>query len=84
MNLDTSGSLNNNETEIYFADFNDVVIGDSDVMTIDFSREATYKDGSGQLVSAYSRNQSLLRVVKEHDIAFRHPEGLVLGTEVTW
>lgn len=84
VNLDTSGDLNNNETEIYFADFNDVVIGDSDVMTIDFSREATYKDGSGQLVSAYSRNQSLLRVVKEHDIAFRHPEGLVLGTEVTW
>lgn len=84
INLDTSGDLTNNETEIYFADFNDVVIGDSDAMTIDFSREATYKDGSGNLVSAYSRNQSLLRVVKEHDIAFRHPEGLVLGTEVTW
>ncbi|KIN13484.1 phage major capsid protein [Halomonas sp. KHS3] len=84
VNLDTSGDLNNNETEIYFGDFNDVIIGDSDVMTIDFSREATYKDGGGNLVSAYSRNQSLLRVVKEHDIAFRHPEGLVLGTEVTW
>ncbi|OWV29460.1 phage major capsid protein [Halomonas campaniensis] len=84
VNLDTSTAGNNNETEIYFADFNDVVIGDSDVMTIDFSREATYKDGSGNLVSAFSRNQSLLRVVKEHDIAFRHPEGLVMGTEVTW
>ncbi|QKS24192.1 phage major capsid protein [Vreelandella titanicae] len=84
VNLDTSTAGTNNETEIYFADFNDVIIGDSDVMTIDFSREATYKDGAGQLVSAYSRNQSLLRVVKEHDIAFRHPEGLVLGTEVTW
>ena len=84
VNLDTSTAGTNNETEIYFADFNDVIIGDSDVMTIDFSREATYKDGSGQLVSAFSRNQSLLRVVKEHDIAFRHPEGLVLGTEVTW
>ncbi|MEL7893508.1 phage major capsid protein [Vreelandella neptunia] len=84
VNLDTSGDLNNNETEIYFGDFNDVIIGDSDVMTIDFSREATYKDGSGNMVSAFARNQSLLRVVKEHDIAFRHPEGLVLGTEVTW
>ncbi|WP_411572222.1 phage major capsid protein [Vreelandella titanicae] len=84
INLDTSEAGTNNESEIYFGDFNDVVIGDSDVMTIDFSREATYKDGSGQLVSAYSRNQSLLRVVKEHDIAFRHPEGLVMGTEVTW
>lgn len=84
VNLDTSGDLNNNETEIYFGDFNDVIIGDSDVMTIDFSREATYKDGSGNMVSAFARNQSLLRVVKEHDIAFRHPEGLVLGTEIPW
>ncbi|MBB3142820.1 phage major capsid protein [Halomonas organivorans] len=83
-NLDTSGSGNSNESEIYFADWNDVVIGESDTMTIDFSREATYKDAADNLVSAFSRNQSLLRVVKEHDIAFRHPEGLVLGTEVPW
>ncbi|MCB8889937.1 phage major capsid protein [Vreelandella malpeensis] len=84
VNLDTSEAGNNNESEIYFADFNDVVIGDSDTMTIDFSREATYKDAQGNLVSAFARNQSLLRVVSEHDIAFRHPEGLVLGTGVTW
>ncbi|SES12425.1 phage major capsid protein, HK97 family [Vreelandella subterranea] len=83
-NLDTSGATNNNETEIFFADWNDVVIGESDMMTIDFSREATYKDAGDNLVSAFSRNQSLLRMVKEHDIAFRHPEGLVLGTEVPW
>lgn len=84
VNLDTSEAGNNNESEIYFADFNDVVIGDSDTMTIDFSREATYKDAQGNLVSAFARNQSLLRVVSEHDVAFRHPEGLVLGTGVTW
>lgn len=29
-----------------------------------------------------SANQSLIRVVTEHDIGFRHPEGLVLGTGV--
>lgn len=83
-NLDTSGAGNNNESEIYFADWNDVVIGEPGGMTIDFSREATYKDGNGQLVSAFARNQSLIRVVTEHDIGFRHPEGLVLGTGVTW
>lgn len=73
-----------NESEIYFADFNDVVIGEDGAYTIDFSREATYKDGEGNLISAFSRNQSLLRIVTEHDIGFRHPEGLVLGTSVTW
>ena len=72
------------ETEIYFADFNDVVIGEGEQMTIDFSKEATYVDGSGNLVSAFARNQSLIRVVMEHDIGFRHIEGLVLGTGVTW
>ncbi|WP_129138795.1 phage major capsid protein [Modicisalibacter coralii] len=84
VNLDTSAAGNNNETEIYFADWNDVVIGDADSMTIDFSREATYKDGAGNLVSAFTRNQSVIRVVNEHDVGFRHPEGLVLGTEITW
>ncbi|WP_312315271.1 phage major capsid protein [Atlantibacter sp.] len=70
------------ESEIYFADFNDVVIGEDGLMTVDFSKEATYKDANGDLVSAFSRNQSLIRVVTEHDIGFRHPEGLVLGTKV--
>jgi len=73
-----------NESEIYFADWNDVIIGEMDNMTIDFSKEATYKDGSGNLVSAFARNQSLVRVVAEHDVGFRHVEGLSLGTGVTW
>ena len=73
-----------NESEIYFADFNDVVIGEQDNMTIDFSREATYVDSTGTLVTAFSRNQSVLRLVANHDIGFRHPEGLALGTGVTW
>ncbi len=73
-----------NESEIYFADWNDVVIGEMENMKIDFSREATYKDAQGNLVSAFARNQSLIRVVGEHDIGFRHPEGIVLGTKVTW
>lgn len=73
-----------NESEIYFADFNDMVIGEDGIYRIDFSTEATYKDGEGNLVSAFSRDQSLIRVVTEHDVGFRHPEGLVLGTAVTW
>ncbi|HBX0706829.1 TPA: phage major capsid protein [Klebsiella pneumoniae] len=77
-NLGTGGK----ESEIYFADFNDVVIGEDGNMKVDFSKEASYIDADGNLVSAFSRNQSLIRVVTEHDIGFRHPEGLVLGTGV--
>jgi HK97 family phage major capsid protein len=73
-----------NASEIYFADFNDVVIGEQDNMTMDFSREASYVDAAGNIVTAFSRNQSVLRLVANHDIGFRHPEGLALGTGVTW
>ncbi|OLF60213.1 capsid protein [Aeromonas veronii] len=73
-----------NESEIYFADFNDVVIGEQDNMTMDFSTEAAYVDTNGDMVSAFSRNQSLIRLVGNHDVGFRHPEGLALGTKVTW
>jgi HK97 family phage major capsid protein len=73
-----------NESEIYFADWNDVVIGEDGDMSVDYSKEATYKDGAGNLVSAFARNQSLIRVVLEHDIGFRHPEGLVMGSAISW
>lgn len=76
--------VGSDETEIYFADWNDVVIGEAQTMTVAFSKEATYKDASGNMVSAFARNQSLIRVVAEHDIGFRHIEGLVLGTGITW
>ena len=83
-NIPVNLGAGSNETEIYFADFADVVIGETGEMSIDFSREATYNDSNGTLVSAYSRNQSILRVVTGNDIGFRHLEGLQLGTGITW
>lgn len=83
-NIPVNLGVGTNETEIYFADWNDVIIGETDVYTIDFSREATYNDSTGTLVSAYSRNQSVLRVVTGNDVGFRHLEGLQMGTGITW
>lgn len=79
-NLGTGG----NESEIYFVDFNDVVIGENSDMKIDFSNEATYYDTNGDLVSAFARDQSLIRVITQHDIGFRHPEGLCVGANIPW
>lgn len=83
-NVPVNLGVGSNETEIYFADFNDVIIGETGSLTIDFSREATYNDADGNLVSAYSRNQSVLRVVGGNDVGFRHLEGLVLGSAVNF
>ncbi|MCF5855601.1 phage major capsid protein [Aeromonas veronii] len=82
--IPTNLGTGTNESEIYFADWNDVVIGEQDNMTIDFSTEAAYVDSNGDMVSSFSRNQSLIRLVGNHDVGFRHPEGLALGTKVTW
>jgi HK97 family phage major capsid protein len=83
-NIPVNLGAGSNETEIYFADWADVLIGETGTMTIDFSREATYTDDTGTLVSAFSRNQSVLRVVGGNDVGFRHLEGLQLGTAITW
>lgn len=74
-----------NESEIYLADFIDAVIGESDDITIAVSKEATYKDpGSGQLVSAFSRNQTLIRVISGNDFGMRHDASVVVMTGVAW
>lgn len=72
------------ETEIYFADFADVVIGEGMQMQIDTSVEATYRDSNGNLVSAFSRDQTVVRAIMEHDLQMRHNESIVILDAVTW
>jgi len=71
-------------SEIYFADFADCFIGEDDAMVIDFSKEATYKDSNGNVVSAFQRDQTLVRVIAKHDFGPRHIESIAVLTEVLW
>ena len=73
-----------NASEIHFADFADCFIGEDDAMVIDFSKEATYKDASGTLVSAFQRDQTLVRVIAKHDFGPRHVESVAVLTGVKW
>ena len=72
------------QSEIYLADFNDVLIGETNEWSIDMSGETSYVDGEGNLQHAYQQNMVLLRLVTENDIGFRHLEGLVVGTNITF
>lgn len=72
------------ESEIHFADFADCFIGEDDAMVIDFSKEASYKDSSGQMVSAFQRDQTLVRVIAKHDFGPRHVESVAVMTNVKW
>ncbi|MCS3467402.1 HK97 family phage major capsid protein [Pseudomonas sp. JUb42] len=71
-------------SEIYFADFADCFIGEDDAMVIDFSKEATYKDANGNVVSAFQRDQTLVRVIAKHDFGPRHVESIAVLTDVVW
>lgn len=72
------------ESEIYFADFDDVVIGQTLGLDVAVSTEASYKDENGDLVSAFSLDQTVMRLIMEHDLALRHDESVAVMTEVSW
>lgn len=73
-----------NESEIYFADFADVIIGESSDVQVDVSKEAAYLDESGNLVSAFSNDQTIVRAIARHDLGVRYDESLTVLTGVLW
>lgn len=72
-----------NESEIYFVDFSQVLIPDTMAIQLSISTEATYMDG-GALVSAFSRDQTVVRTIAEHDLGLRHDKAVAVGTGVRW
>jgi len=74
---------NTNESELYLVDFADAIIGEATQLIIDASSEAAYVSG-GNVVSAYSLDQTVIRVIAEHDFAVRHPESVAVITGLTW
>jgi len=71
------------DSEIYFADFADVVIGEALRIQLDASNTAAYADGN-DVVAAFSRDQTVIRAIVEHDFGMRHDASVALLTGVTW
>lgn len=76
---DTGGT----STEIYFGCFAHAVIGESLGMMVDASTEAAYYDGS-TVQAAFSRDQTVIRVITEHDFGLRHDKAFVRIKSVNW
>ncbi len=77
-------NLSTNQSEVYLADFADVVIGESSQLTVEVSSEATYTDSTGSLVSAFDRDQTVFKAIARHDLAVRHAESIAVKTGITW
>ncbi len=71
------------ESEIYFGDFAQFLIGDTMNVTIASSTEASYVE-DGVTYSAFQNDETLIRIIEEHDTSLRHDSAFAMLTGVTW
>lgn len=62
---------------IWLADFSELVWGVSYDISIDVSREGSYVNSSGVTVSAFQRDETLIRLITEQDFNVRHPVSFI-------
>ncbi|KKL78898.1 hypothetical protein LCGC14_2020260, partial [marine sediment metagenome] len=82
-NIPTNLGSGSNETEVYLVDMADAIIGQATALELAVDSSASYID-SGSLVSAFSRDETLVRAISRHDFAVRHAESVALKSDVTW
>lgn len=82
-NLNHTGAGSNDESEIYFSDLGQGLIGEAETMSVDASQEAAYHDGS-QVQSAWSRDETTVRAIAEHDFIMRYDKAVALLAGVDW
>ena len=82
-NLDFTGSDTDDESEVYFVDIDQCLIGEGETMSIEASREAAYHDGSA-VQSAWSRDETVVRAIAEHDFVLRYDKAVAILAGVDW
>ena len=63
--------------EVWLGDFSELVWGVSYDISIDVSREGTYVNSAGTTVSAFQRDETLIRLITEHDFNVKHPVSFI-------
>lgn len=71
------------ETKIYFADFDEVLIGDAQAMSITVSPDGTYEEG-GVVKSGLSRDETPIRIMEQIDQNVRHTTAIAVCEAVRW
>lgn len=81
--INLSDGSNSDCSEIILVDMADVVIGDSERLIIDASSEAAYEEG-GSVKAAFSRDETVIRGIAEHDLVMRRAVSAAVGKNVRW
>lgn len=72
------------QTEIYFGAFAHAVIGEALGLMVDASTDAAYADATGTMQASFSQDQTVVRVIAEHDFALRYDKAFALIQQVTY
>jgi len=78
-NLGTGG----NESEVYFVESSELIIAEDSRIMLEASNVAAYHNGTS-VVAAFSLDQTVVRVIAQHDFGPRHTEAIAVLTGVTW
>lgn len=81
--IPTTLGAGSNESEIYFVDMMQAIIAETSGLEIAVDSSASYVDGSS-LVSAFTRDETLIRAISRHDFAMRYDEAVAVKNQVTW
>jgi HK97 family phage major capsid protein len=72
------------QTEVTLTDMSQALIFDAMQLSLAISQEASYKDADGNTVSSFTRDETLIRAIAEHDFHMRHDEAVAVITGVVW
>lgn len=80
---DTTGA-NQDCSFVMLAEMTEAIILDSMQLELAVSREGTYYDENGNLVSAFAKDETVIRAIAEHDFQMRHDSAVAIIQFVRW
>lgn len=83
-NIPSNLGSGSDESEVYLVDFADAVIGEATELEIAVSSEASYTDSGGTVVSAFDRDETVMKLIARHDFGMRHDASIAITTGVQW
>lgn len=72
------------ESEIMLVHPAHILVGEHMGIEVAMSTDAAYKDSAGTMQAAFSRDETLMRMIMQHDIGARHLPAIAVLTGVTW
>ncbi len=84
VNLWDASGTNKDCSFLMLVEMDAAMIFDSMSMELAVSREGNYVDGSGNTVSAFQYDQTLIRAIAEHDFQIRHDAAVAVLQFVRW